>query len=144
LHSGHFAMFQHILVAYDGSEVSERAFRTAVALAQAFSGRVRVVSVCEVPPAPLDALPVAIEDERAWIENALAGLVRSVPASECAVDSELAFGVPANALLDQASMHAVDHIVLGRTGKGAVQRLLLGSVSRDIVTRSKVGVTLVP
>ena len=137
-------MFQHILVAYDGSEVAERAFRVAVALAHAFNGRVRVVSVCELPPSPLDALPVAIEDERTWIENGLADLVRSVPASECAVDSEVAFGIPAKVLLDQAVMHAVDHIVLGRTGKGGVARLLLGSVSRDVASRAKVGVTLVP
>jgi nucleotide-binding universal stress UspA family protein len=137
-------MFQHILVAYDGSDVAERAFRVAVALAHAFNGRVRVVSVCELPPSPLDALPVVIEDERAWIENALADLVRSVPASECAVDSEVAFGIPAKILLDQAAMHAVDHIVLGRTGKGGVARLLLGSVSRDVTSRTKVGVTLVP
>ena len=137
-------MFQHILVAYDGSDVSERAFRVAVALAHAFGGRVRVVSVCELPPSPLDALPVVIEDERTWVENALANLVRSVPPSECAVDSELTFGIPAKILLDQAVAHAVDHIVMGRTGKGGVARLLLGSVSRDVTSRAKVGITLVP
>lgn len=137
-------MFQHILVAYDGSDVSERAFRVAVALARAFNGRIRVVAVCELPPTPLDALPVVIEDERSWVENALAGLVRSVPPSECSVDSEVAVGVPARVLLDQAATHAVDHIVLGRTGKGGIARLLLGSVSRDVASAAKVGVTLIP
>jgi nucleotide-binding universal stress UspA family protein len=52
--------------------------------------------------------------------------------------------MPAQVLLEQAESHAVDHIVLGRTGKGAVQRLLLGSVSRDVSSRANVGVTLVP
>jgi nucleotide-binding universal stress UspA family protein len=137
-------MFKHILVAYDGSDASERAFRVAVALARAFGGRVRVVSVCELPPSPLDALPVVAEDERAWAGQALAELARSVPASDCAVDSELAFGIPAKVLLDQAVEHAVDHIVIGRTGKGGIARLLLGSVSRDVAGRAKVGVTLVP
>ena len=137
-------MFQHILVAYDGSDVSERAFRVAVDLARAFNGRVLVVAVIELPPSPLDALPVVVEDERTWVTNALATLVRSVSAADCPVDSELAFGVPQNVLLDRATAHAVDHIVLGRTGKGALQRFLLGSVSRDIVIRAKVGVTLVP
>lgn len=137
-------MFQHLLVAYDGSEASERAFRFAVDLAHAFKGRVLVVSVIELPLSQLDALPVVVEDERTWVTNALAALVRTVPAGHCPVDSELAFGKPANALLEQVALHDVDHIVLGRTGKGAVQRLLLGSVSRQVVDRAKVGVTLVP
>ena len=137
-------MFQHILVAYDGSDASERAFRVAVALARAFKGRLRVVAVCELPASPLDAVPVVVEDQRTWTENALAGLVRSVPPEECAIDSEVGFGVPAKVLLDQAAAHAVDHIVLGRTGKGGIARFLLGSVSRDVSGAAKVGVTLVP
>lgn len=137
-------MFQHLLVAYDGSEVSKRAFDVAVELARAFKGRVRVVSVIELPPSTLDAMPVVVEDERTWVVNAVAALLRSVPAGICAIESEIVCGAPASALLEQAAFHSVDHIVLGRTGKGAVQRWLLGSVSRDIVSRAKVGVTLVP
>ncbi len=137
-------MFHHLLVAYDGSDVSKRAFDVAVELARAFKGRLRVVSVIALPPSPLDALPVVVEDERTWTANALAALVRSVPPSTCAIDSEVVFGAPASALLEQAAAHGVDHIVLGRTGKGAVQRLLLGSVSRDVASGARVGVTLVP
>jgi nucleotide-binding universal stress UspA family protein len=143
-HREFVAVFQHILVAYDGSDVSERAFRVAVELARAFKGRVRVVSVIAIPPAPLDALPVVIEDERTWVANKLAALVGSVLPTTCAVDSAVAFGAPASALLEQATLHDVDHIVIGRTGKGALQRLLLGSVSRDIASRANIGLTLVP
>jgi nucleotide-binding universal stress UspA family protein len=137
-------VFQHILIAYDGSKASERAFHVAVALAGAFKGRVRVVSVIGLPAAPIEAAPVVIEDQSAWIADALATLVSSVSRTTCPVDSEVAYGPPSDALLELAATHAVDHIVLGRTGKGAVERMLLGSVSHDIVHRAKVGVTLVP
>lgn len=132
-------MFKNVLAAYDGSEVSARAFRVAVDLAHAFGGRVRVVLVIALPP--IDALPVASEDERARAADALAELVRSSP-KEVPVESEIAFGVPAAVLLERAG-HGVDHVVLGRTGKGAVHRFLLGSVSRELVSRATTSITLV-
>lgn len=136
-------MFRHLLAAYDGSEVSERAFRTAVELARAFGGRVRVVAVLELPVSALDVPPVAGDDERIRLEAELEALVRSVPTEWCPIDSEVAYGIPTVVLLDRAARHGVDHMVLGRTGKGAMQRLLIGSVSRDIVGLAKTGVTLV-
>lgn len=136
-------MFRNILAAYDGSEASERAFRAAVDLACAFAGRVHVVAVVELPISTLDVLPTIIEEEQARLEGALGALVRSVPPQRCPIDSEVACGLPTSVLLDRAAAHGVDHIVLGRTGKGAVRRLLLGSVSRDIVGLTKTSVTLI-
>ena len=136
-------MFHHLLAAYDGSEVSERAFRVAVELARAFGGRVRVVAVIELPVSAFDVLPMATEEEQIRLDAELEALVNSVPAGWCAIDREIAYGIPTAVLLDRAARHGVDHMVLGRTGKGAMQRLLLGSVSRDIVGSAKTGVTLV-
>lgn len=136
-------MFRNILAAYDGSDASERAFRVAVELAHAFAGRVHVVAVVELPISTLDVLPMIVEDEQRQLESALDVLVHSVPAQHCPIDREIACGLPTSMLLDRAAAHGVDHIVLGRTGKGAVRRLLLGSVSRDIVSLAKIGVTLV-
>jgi len=136
-------MFRNILAAYDGSAASERAFRAAVELAHAFAGRVHVVAVVELPVSTLDVLPTIVEDEQGRLEGALEALVRSVPTGYCAIDSEVACGLPTSVLLDRAVAHGVDHIVLGRTGKGAMRRLLLGSVSRDIVSLTKTSVTLI-
>lgn len=138
-------MFGNILVGYDGSEVSARAFRAAVDLAAAFGGRVRVVSVISVPASPLgNVVPVAFEDEQSWVANGLADLVRSVPEGRCAIETDIVFGAPAAALLDVVADRAIDHIVVGRTGKGRVARALLGSVSREIVDRARVAVSVIP
>lgn len=135
-------MFEHILAGHDGSVVSDRAFRVAVALASAFHGRVRLVGVVEIPP--VDALALALDDERSVVEASLRRLVASLQQPACPVDVEVACGAPPSVLLEQARVHAVDHIVLGRTGKGAIGQLLVGSVSREVTRRACVGITLVP
>lgn len=136
-------MFAHLLAAYDGSDVSERAFRVAVELARAFGGRVRLLAVVEMPASAFDVPPAATEDECIRLEAELDALVRAVPQGWCPIECEVAYGIPTAVLLDRAARHGVDHLVLGRTGKGAMRRLLLGSVSRDVVALSKIGVTLV-
>lgn len=50
---------------------------------------------------------------------------------------------PAQAIIFYAEENAIDHIVVGTGGKGAVQRLVLGSVSRDVVYRAHCPVTIV-
>lgn len=50
---------------------------------------------------------------------------------------------PAQAIIFYAEENAVDHIVVGTGGKGAMQRLVLGSVSRDVVYRAHCPVTVV-
>ena len=46
--------------------------------------------------------------------------------------------------LEQAKDQNVDMIVVGSHGKGLAQKLLLGSVSQDIIDQSDVPVMIVP
>jgi nucleotide-binding universal stress UspA family protein len=145
LSDGGPAMFRNILVGYDGSEAAARAFAAAVELARAFGGQVRVVSVIAAPAMHLETgATLALEHEQAWATGSLAELTRDLHEGACQIETDLAWGPPAEALLDQARLHGADHIVLGRTGKGMVQRLLIGSVSRTVVDRAHIAVTLVP
>ena len=50
---------------------------------------------------------------------------------------------PAQAIIYFAESNAFDHIVIGSGGKNAVVRLVLGSVSRDVVYRAHCPVTVV-
>ena len=137
-------MFSNILVGYDGSKPADRAFRAALDLARAFSGRVRVVSVIALPSIQPDlGCELAIETERDWATNGLADLARSASGT-VPVETDIGYGNPADVLLETAAAHGCDHIVVGRTGKGAVQRLLVGSVSSALAHRASVSLTLVP
>jgi nucleotide-binding universal stress UspA family protein len=49
---------------------------------------------------------------------------------------------PARAITGYAEDNGFDHIVVGTGGKGAVSRLMLGSVSRDVVYRAHCPVTV--
>jgi nucleotide-binding universal stress UspA family protein len=50
---------------------------------------------------------------------------------------------PAQAIISFAEENGFDHIVIGTGGKNAVMRLVLGSVSRDVVSRAHCPVTVV-
>lgn len=138
-------MVKYSLVGYDGSESSRRAFRFAVDLAHAGGGRVRVVSVLQVTEGGADAAALMMADsgaERAT--ELLAELTALMPDAAALVDVEVTHGSPGDVLLAQVQRHAIDHIAIGHTERGALLRWLLGSVSTDILARAHVPVTVVP
>lgn len=63
-------------------------------------------------------------------------------AAQVPLETELATGDPAQALLDAATRHGCDLIVLGARGLGPVKGLLLGSVSQAVLVGSHVPVTI--
>lgn len=48
----------------------------------------------------------------------------------------------ASSIVQLAADHQFDHIVIGSGGKGAMSRLLLGSVSRDVASKAHCPVTV--
>lgn len=53
-------------------------------------------------------------------------------------------GPPADVLLDEADRHDCELIVIGSRGRGALTKLLLGSVSRSVAARSHRPVVIIP
>lgn len=137
-------MFKHILVGYDGSPSSQRAFRIATELARACNGRVRVVSVLQVSEGGADACALMMADSGARrAQELLDELSGLAPDAGAVVDTEVVLGSPGDVLLDQVQQHGIDHIVIGHTERGALARWLLGSVSGDVLARAHVPVTVV-
>jgi nucleotide-binding universal stress UspA family protein len=138
-------MVKYSLVGYDGSESSRRAFRFAVDLAHAGGGRVRVVSVLQVTEGGSEAAALMMADSGAQrATELLAELTALVPDAAALIDVEVTHGSPGDVLLAQVQRHAIDHIAIGHTDRGALLRWLLGSVSTDILARAHVPVTVVP
>lgn len=137
-------MFKYVLVGYDGSPSSQRAFRTAIDLARAGHGRVRVVSVLQVSEGGADACTLMMADSGARrAQELLDELSELAPDAGALVDTEVVHGCPGDVLLSQVEQHGIDHIVIGHTGRGALARWLLGSVSGDVLARAHVPVTVV-
>jgi len=62
---------------------------------------------------------------------------------EAELEIETVTGDPAREVVEYATEHDVDHIVLGSHGRTGRERLLLGSVSENVVRRSPATVTVV-
>jgi len=144
-------MFSHILVGEDGSKESFRALTYAMTLAKKFDGTIDVMY--SIPPrvyAELAEREVRIEEPTGDVkfismlqqeENHIRDLVLDVAAKEgLSIEFHTRVGDPVDAMMEYVSSAGVDLIVVGSSGKGMADRLILGSVSTGIVHKSPVPV----
>jgi nucleotide-binding universal stress UspA family protein len=123
-----------ILLAYDGFEHSQHALEQAAKLAADGKGEITVLSV--VPPdarasksgGHVMLRPHAHED----VARAHAYLRELGLPSEMKMDS----GDPAEQIVAEATTGDHDVVVVGSRGHGALGRLVLGSVSTEVVARA--------
>ena len=124
-----------ILVAVDGSEPSMKGARMAADLAQA-TGSTMILAYVVVPVAlPADFYGMAsvqIEDQlRKDGETFLEQATRTFPGVN--LERKLLSGPAAEALADAAEAMGADLVVVGSRGRGAMARVLLGSVADRLV-----------
>ena len=123
-----------ILLAYDGFEHSRHALEEAAKLAAEGKGEIIVLSV--VPPDARGSKsgghvmlrPHAHED----VARAHAYLRELGLPSEMKMEA----GDPAEEIVAEATTGGYDVVVVGSRGHGALGRLLLGSVSTEVVARA--------
>ncbi len=126
---------KNVLVAVDGSEAALKAARLGMELAQAFGAKLTVLHVVspmivpsDAPWAPLqELLEVELERGQAIVQEVQRALGNVLTGELVKV------GPPAQTIVDVAESLPADLVVVGGTGKGAVQRLLLGSVADRVV-----------
>ena len=127
-------MYTKILVGYDGSEAGKKAFETALELAAAHGADLYVLTVCRPPEIGDDVETEAvIENSRRHHRGLLAELKPAVSAKGVKAHFEVAVGHPAEQIIYGADRHGVDLIVVGDRGRSTFPRLLLGSVSKQVV-----------
>ncbi len=142
--------FGTILVATDGSDDSDAAVEAALDLAHDTSGRLLVLSV--VPEgASGDDRPHG--DDAAESTRDDQDVVAATDRANDVVDHAVEWGLeatplvwegePADAILAAAISESADIIVIGSSGRSGVGRMLLGSVTDDVVRRAGVPVMVV-
>lgn len=139
-------MFKHILVATDGSALSKKAVKAAVALAA--GNGAELVALTVVPRYPQSylegAMTFSADDigrvEKQWADKAQ-GMLDAVR------DRARASGVQvktarissdrvAESIIAAAKKHGSDLIVMASHGRKGLKRLLLGSETQHVLTHS--------
>lgn len=140
------ARLEVIGVGVDGSPESECAVAEASRLAEATGATVRLLAAGDhSPPDARDLVFFQLQDfaeviRKQWmthLEHAAELVADSVP-----TDTELLAGTPANALADEAEN--LDLLVVGSRGYGPLRRVILGSVSGQLVDSAPCPVLVVP
>jgi len=137
-----------ILVGIDFSDSSAGAMYHALALAERLNA---TVHLCHIAPmnahlvAPTDlGLNVPMDFREAQEVRHRLERIREQLGGKLNVELHVQMGDPVSALLSLARELRPDMMVVGSHGRGAVMRLLLGSVSTQLIRLSPVPVLVVP
>lgn len=139
-------IMRKILYATDGSEGARKAGQMVKLLLAGFpSVQLNVLYVSQEVAFPYDTVvPDTVPVEREVAEKVRQSALQLLADVAPEVNFEHIYGRPAGEVNEYATKADSDLIVVGSHGKGAVDRLLLGSVSHETVLRSRVPVLVVP
>ncbi len=139
---------QMILTGFDGSPIAELAAYFALDLASKFRAGLMLVFV--VPPyipeavfPPVNTVEIT-ERERKAAELVLSDMRAKLDGKGVVVDTQVLLGNPADEIARFAQNPEVGAVVVGKTGKGAIARVLLGSVTLSLARTCPKPLILVP
>jgi len=136
------SLIPRLVVAYDFSDPARRAFELGVFMGRRLEAEVHVVTVLDSRDSK-DATEATreLDDLRKLLEMQTRGAVKG---DDLQMQCHALAGDPAAAIVTMAQEIDAPLILCGTTGKGAVARTLLGSVSHELVHRSGAIVMSVP
>lgn len=142
------ALFQHLLLPIDGSDLSLRAFRMGLELAKTFGAKVLALHV--VPPfnsiaymaellaaAKLSYSQQAVQSATRYLDEAK----KLAKAAQIPCECHYAFGErPHEAILEAVREYHCDLIVMATHGWHGLNRLTLGSETQKVLLQSTIPV----
>lgn len=142
-----------ILVAIDGSPLSDKAAEEAVRIAAGNPSQFKskVYGLLVLPNAPrntftdfIPAKPITEQAQWSDLKERIFYVVEKIAAEvNVPLETAVVYGDPAEELIRFAEKEQIDMIVIGSTGKGFLKRKLLGSVSHKVVRDAKCSVYVV-
>jgi nucleotide-binding universal stress UspA family protein len=141
------AKYERILVATDGSELSELAVQSAIDLALLMGAEIVAVNVVRRDPTGYFEASVVLEqvDIDRLIEQVNAGAQRVVDSVKAAADARgvkstrttvIQAELVGEAIIEAARAHHCDLIVMASHGRRGIKRLLMGSETLHVLTHS--------
>lgn len=136
-----------LLVAFDGSPSSYKAFDTALEmsnLCQGASHEIYVLAIVQ-PPEPADIVEIdaIIDAATEHYEELFKGLREKAVAAGDILTTEVLAGHPADQIVHYAVEKGCDMILMGQRGKSKMEQWLLGSVSKRVASYAHCSVLIV-
>lgn len=137
--------YKRILVAVDGSSSSTNAFNEALNVAERNNAKLFILTVVDFkfsigdPAFINDALKFHLNNAEIELEKLIANSKLSQFEYETKIDS----GNPKRKIIEYGLENQVDLIMLGSTGRGAVEQAIVGSTTAYVVNHADCNVMVV-
>lgn len=135
--------WKNILLATDGSKYSEAAIDKAIDFAKSYRGRLKAVSVVDVPAEYYAEAPKAVEDLIKSAKGFVSIVKEKTGASNINTETFVGEGEAYKVITDLARMEKADVIIMGSHGRTGIKRLLMGSVTEGVIGHSPCPVLVV-
>jgi len=137
-------MIKNILIAYDGSLFAKRAFVVGLDMARLYRAKALVLSVVQIPePAMIYETTVLLDEANAHYEKDFAELRAAAKSAGVPLETRVVMGHVSDQIVQQATDEHADLIVMGHRGKSVIERWLLGSVSKRVISYAHCSVLVV-
>ncbi|MCZ8516733.1 universal stress protein [Paenibacillus filicis] len=134
--------FKKILVAYDGSELAEKALKAAIKLA-VHDKKIELHILHVLKPLPIfDYIETGVENVKMLRREKADVMMKEIKESLYGMGNpiivEIVEGHPEKKIVEYAEKHNCDLIVMGSRGLGGLKEAFLGSVSHYVVQHTRI------
>jgi nucleotide-binding universal stress UspA family protein len=141
--------FDNILVALDGSILSERTLPYARTLAQIFKSQVFLLGVPAVPDAaeyraPPEFLENLRHNKDTNMRKLLSSVARSLRENDLHVETSVTGSIPAQTIIDVSKANQIDLIMMTSRGRGRLKSLFVGNGAEQVVEGAESMVFMLP
>ena len=136
--------YKKILVAVDGSEQAYKALKEAIEIGKKEKVKLFIVTAINFSPWATDTkmLELLLDDDRSYAKQSIKKAKKLIP-EDIDFHSEIMNENPKAAIVRYAEEEDIDLIVMGATGKGAIERALVGSTTAYVVNHAPCNVLVV-
>ncbi|MBV7390120.1 MULTISPECIES: universal stress protein [Enterococcus] len=137
--------YKNILVAVDGSEQSTEAFKETMAVAKRNQAKVTILAVVDVkyafgdPAFVNDSLTIHTNNAEIEIDK----LIAEYEPAQIDFEKVVLSGSPKRKIVDYAEENEIDLIMIGGTGTGAIEQMVIGSTTSYVVNHAPCNVMVV-
>lgn len=138
-------MYDNVLIPTDGSEQAAEAVEEGLALAEAFDATVHALYVVETEATYI--LTVGLDDDqmaeyKEYGEDTVSEVVAQAEERGLSATSAVRTGRISEEVVEYADENDVDHIVMGKQGRGAIEKYI-GGTAEKVMRMASIPVTAV-